>query len=249
MQNQIQNVLQYLFFSQLGSLGVACSQEKHSSVPCNCVDGCCRTCHLQSDSCSKHMGTCKCCHWLRDCLGCSFSLWLSSLAASKGWVWAREGLLWPQGWSWGWSWGSWSFLHLPSQCITKTCSQAEGTAAVAPAPSCGAPRAQRMQKITQGILCVLQPQGPWLCWGQGFCLGQWHSESGVGVPVMVRAHHFCFLLCGPWVLSTALHIRKSDKREGPCSGECVSYSVSDRPVEKSGLDTGGIPLWGNNLEK
>lgn len=84
MQSQIQNVLQYLFFSQLGSLGVACSQEKHASVHCNCVDGCCRTHHLQTDSCSKHMGTCKCCHQLSDCLGCSFSLWPSRLAASQG---------------------------------------------------------------------------------------------------------------------------------------------------------------------
>lgn len=72
------------FFSQLGSLGVACSQEKHSSVHCNPVDGCCRTCLLQTDSCSKYMGTHKCCHWLSDCLDCSFSLWLSSLAASEG---------------------------------------------------------------------------------------------------------------------------------------------------------------------
>lgn len=84
MQSQIQNVLQYLFFPQLGALGVACSQEKHSSVHCNCVDGCCRMCHLQTDSCSKHMETWNCCHCLSDRLGCSFSHWLSSLAASEG---------------------------------------------------------------------------------------------------------------------------------------------------------------------
>lgn len=72
------------FFSQLGSLGLACSQVKHSSVHCSCVDGCCRTCLLRTDSCPKYMGTCKCCHWLSDCLGCSFSFWLSSLEASEG---------------------------------------------------------------------------------------------------------------------------------------------------------------------
>lgn len=143
-------------------------------------------------------GTWKCCHWLSDCLRCSFSLWLSSLAASAGVSLGQEGS--PLGCRAGAG---------EAEC-SSTCS-----------PACGSQRADRRYscsgiclilwgiKNTQdsekhvGVVSVLKPEGPRPCWGQDS--EPWHSERGVGVPVMVRADHFCFLLFGPGVLSTALH--------------------------------------------
>ena len=93
MQNQIHNVLQYLFSHSWGPLHLLLFPKK--SIPVFTVTvwggGRCRTCHLQTDSCSKHMRTLKCCHWLSDSVGCSFPLWLSSLAISEEGVNLNQG--------------------------------------------------------------------------------------------------------------------------------------------------------------
>lgn len=90
MQNQICNVLQYLFSHTSSPLDLLLFPKK--SIPVFTVAAWggerCRTCHLQIDSCSKHMSTLKCCHWKG--LGCShsfFLFWPSTLA----WVSFNQG--------------------------------------------------------------------------------------------------------------------------------------------------------------
>lgn len=61
---------------------------------------------------------------------------------------------------------------------------------------------------------MLKPEGPWPCWGQGLCLTH-HSECGVGVPVMVRADHFCFLLFGARVPKGSPSSGSQTKEEDP----------------------------------
>lgn len=92
MQNQI-HVLQYLFSHSLGPLDLLLFPKKRIPVFAVTVwsGGCCRTCHLQIDSCSKHMRTLKCCHWLSDSGGCSFPFWLRSLAISEEGVSLNQG--------------------------------------------------------------------------------------------------------------------------------------------------------------
>lgn len=247
MQSQIQNVLQYLFFfSQLGSLGVLVPK-KSIPVFTVIVDGCCRQSHLQTDSCSKHMGTWKCCHWLSYCLGCSFSLWLSSLATSEG---ASLGLLLA------------AELELGLKLELEELKLPPLAQAVRQVDHKDLQLGRRYS--CSGICLILcgtkSPQktrwGFCLCWSLRDCAGPtrvsvWVSGSLDVVSVSLwwlglTTSASCSLVHECWTQSFT---RKSDKRGRPCSAESISCSVSNRPVEKSGLCTGTIPLWGNNLEK
>lgn len=116
--------------------------------------------------------TWKCCHWLSDCLGCSFTLWLGSLAAS--------GLSLDQGGS-------------PFGCRAGAeagAGEAEGSSTCAGSAASGSQRADRRyscsgicliqwhlphpvwhqehedSKNHVGVLSVLKPEGPWQCWDQ-----------------------------------------------------------------------------------
>lgn len=95
MQNQIHNALQYLFSHSSGPLDLLLFPKK--SIPVSTVTvwggGCCRTCHLQNDSCSKHMSTLKYCNWKQ--VGCSHSFPFGQAPLQlqkRGWVSIREGL-------------------------------------------------------------------------------------------------------------------------------------------------------------
>lgn len=165
------------FFSQLGSLGVACSQEKHSSVHCNCVDVGHATSRLTAapNTWGHANGV------ISDCLGCSFSLRLSSLAASEGVSLGQGGSPFGCRAGVGAAAGAGEAEEAPlAQSVLQvdhkdlqpgrrySCS---GICSGICLILCGT-KSPEDSESHMGVVSVLRPQGPWLCWGQGFCLSQ-----------------------------------------------------------------------------